>query len=74
MMLRAEARRRAGIELRDDETAQLNSWIDRLKEDGTVVHYDGDIDEGWFYVPRRPDIDMDLIREPAKRTGRPSRD
>ena len=51
MMLRAEARRRAGLSV---TTPRLDSWVAGLKRDGLVVHYDPDTDEGFFYVPARP--------------------
>jgi hypothetical protein len=69
-MLRAEARRRQGVELDDETARKLRNFIDRLEEDGTVVHYDPDTDEGFFYVPRRPDVDTDLIRVPPRKTAR----
>jgi len=31
---------------------------------GLVVHYDADTEQGVCYVPRRPGVDLDLIREP----------
>ncbi|MEU7570344.1 hypothetical protein [Micromonospora sp. NPDC049240] len=67
-MLRAEARRREGKELKPAEDRRLQSFLKRLKDEGLVVHYDPDTDEGWFYVPARPDIDTDLIRRPARKT------
>jgi hypothetical protein len=71
-MLRAEARRRAGKELTPLMEDMLDTWLRGLREDGTVVHYDPDTDEGWWYVPRREGVDLDLIREPERRTGRRS--
>lgn len=68
LMLRAEARRRKGIELDENHTRKLRGFLQRLEEDGTVVHYDPDTDEGWFYVPRRPDVDTDIIRVPDIKT------
>lgn len=69
-MLRAEARRRAGKELTPMMADMLNAWLNGLIADDTVVHYDPDTEEGWWYVPRREGEDHDLIREPARRTGR----
>jgi hypothetical protein len=71
-MLRMEARRRAGAEIGEDYERDLDSWLERLKEDNAVVHYDPDTDEGFFYVPRRPGVDKDLIREPGEKSGRRS--
>ncbi|MFD6636782.1 hypothetical protein ACFWDN_13305 [Micromonospora chalcea] len=67
-MLRAEARRREGKELKPEEERRLDNFVKRLKDEKLVVHYDGDTDEGWFYVPARPDVDIDLIRRPARKT------
>lgn len=69
-MLRAEARRRAGKQLTPHMEEMLNAWLWGLANDGTVVHYDPDTKEGWWYVPRRQGVDKDLIREPKRRTGR----
>lgn len=67
-MLRAEARRRAGKTLRPDEEKRVDNFIKRLKDEGLVVHYDIDTKEGFFYVPARPGVDTDLIRQPAQKT------
>ncbi|HLL67543.1 MAG TPA: hypothetical protein VK453_17795 [Micromonosporaceae bacterium] len=64
IMLRAEARRRGGVDLSADDLAKLEAWLKRMKEDDTVLHYDPDTEEGWCYVPRRVGIDVDLIRVP----------
>lgn len=63
-MLRREARRRSGFDLSEEDERALDAWIAGLKEDGVVLHYDPDTEEGWFYVPMRPGIDVDLIRVP----------
>ncbi len=68
MMLRAEARRRAGKELRVREAQHLESWKRGLAERNAVVHYDPDTEQGFFYVPRREGVDGDLIREPRRKT------
>lgn len=67
-MLRVEARRRAGMELRETDASRLEAWKANLEETNAVVHYDPDTEEGWHYVPRRKGIDKDLIREPEHRT------
>lgn len=67
-MLRQEARRRAGHQLTDKMAANVDAWLAGMERDGTVLHYDGDTDEGWFYVPRRPGIDKDIIRVPERKT------
>lgn len=68
-MLRAEARRRAGRLLRAKVASSLDTWLDRLARDGTVVHYDRALTSGWSYVLRRDGIDLDLIREPKGLSG-----
>jgi hypothetical protein len=68
--LRREARLRAGKTVGEDPEYQakalreLEQWKERLDAEGAVVHYDPDTDEGWFWVPRREGVDLDLIREP----------
>jgi hypothetical protein len=63
-MLRLEGRRRRGEKLPEDRLRYLENWKRKMRDDGTVVHYEYDTEEGWFYVPRRPGIDKDLIRDP----------
>lgn len=65
-LLRAEARRREGKQLRPDQEEALNAWIANLKTLDLVVHYEPDTEQGFFTVPRRPDIDTDLVRVPDK--------
>lgn len=67
-MLRAEARRRVGMELPPGEEHRLEVWKRHLDEEGVVVHYDGATEQGWFYVPRREGVDADLIRKPQRKT------
>jgi lauroyl/myristoyl acyltransferase len=62
-MLRLEGRRQAGGELTDQEDSNLESFKRRLKEQGAVVTYIRDTDEGWFLVKARP-IDTGMIRIP----------
>lgn len=69
MMLRTEARRRAGLEVAESMQGRLDRWLAQMEADGTVVHYDPDTEEGFFYVPRRPKSDPDLIREPKRKTS-----
>jgi len=68
-MLRKEARRRAGTEISPETEHEVDTWIAGMTRDGTVVHYEPETDQGWFYVPRRPGVDKDLIREPERRVG-----
>lgn len=73
-MLRVEARRRAGRELRDDDSERLESWLQMLKGEDAVVHYDPDTDEGFHYIKRQSG-DSDLIHQPARKTTlRPAAD
>lgn len=67
-MLRAEGRRRAGMELSKEDARRLPAWKRQLEKAGAVVHYDPDTDEGFHYVPRRPGVDVDLIRVPDHKT------
>ena len=67
-MLRVEARRRAGMKLRDVDLKRLTSWKESLAEQDAVVHYDPETEQGWFLVPRRTGIDNDLIRVPSRKT------
>jgi hypothetical protein len=69
-MLRVEARRRQGFPLRPSDVERLDAFKRRLYEDGLVVHYEPESDEGWWLVPRRDGVDRDLIREPATATTR----
>lgn len=76
VLLRVEARRRAGLPLRDRDVKELESWLEELKRVDGVVHYDPDTEEGFFIVPRG-ERDKDLIHEPESsgaRTKRRSRD
>ena len=68
MNLRAEARRRAGFEIPEHVATQVDAWIAGMDRDGVVLHYDPDTEEGWFYVPRREGVDLDLIHHPLRKT------
>lgn len=48
-MLRLLGRRRAGVELTDDEESRLDAWLDALEEKEIVVAYAPDT-EGFIYV------------------------
>lgn len=67
-MLRGVARQRAGRELSQTMTDLVDGWLRGMERDGTVLHYDPDTEDGWWYVPRRPGVDEDLIREPERKT------
>jgi len=66
--LRAEARLRSGMEMRQGALDKLAAWKDRQFHDGLVIHYDPDTEQGWWLVPRREGVDMDMIREPQRPT------
>lgn len=67
-MLRHEARRRAGMDQAADIPEKLEAWKRNLEAENVVVHYEPDTEDGFFYVPRRPGIDTDLIRVPDRKT------
>jgi hypothetical protein len=68
-LLRVEARRRAGFDVREADLDRLEPWLNDLTQRGLVVHYDPDTVEGFFYVPARS-TDTDLIRVPDRKTAR----
>ena len=70
-MLRLEARRRDNFALKPADTHRLENWRESLGHSKTVVHYDPDTEQGFFYIPRGEN-DTDLIHEPKiKSTARP---
>lgn len=74
-ILRVEARRRGGFELRQQDAERLEAFKQKLSEDGVVVHYEPRTKQGWWLMPRRPGVDLDLIREPEHgQTKRHNRD
>lgn len=72
-MLRTEARRRAGARLTPTDERRLSTWLKHLRERDLVVHYDPTTAEGFHYVPRRPGIDVDVVRRPDPDDAPPSR-
>src|SRR4051794_1579932 len=50
MMLRAEGRRRAGVQLSAEDTHQLDTWLGTLASENVVVGYFPDTDKGFHYV------------------------
>ncbi|MFI5863575.1 hypothetical protein [Streptomyces sp. NPDC051546] len=67
-MLRTEARRRANKTLTETDQSRLASWLEMLRENDAVVHYDPDTEEGFFYIPREAGDD-DIIRPPAAKAA-----
>ncbi|MEW1694472.1 hypothetical protein [Streptomyces sp. NPDC091278] len=66
VMLRIEARLRAGEELVGRASSKLANWKKMLKETDQVVYYDRDTEDGFFYVPREEsDAEDALIRRPT---------
>lgn len=70
LMLRKEARRRAGFDITEQQEHEIDAWLAGMEANGTVLHYDPDTDQGWFYVPRREGVDTDIIRRPERVTGK----
>lgn len=74
VMLRTEARQRAGKQVTKADQGRLETWKKMLEEENAVVHYDPETEEGFFYIPRQPEDD-DLIHRPKeKTTARPNTD
>lgn len=71
-MLRAEGRRRAGMPLREKDQRDLPGWLDMLKREKRVVHYDPDTEQGFFLIPREKQDD-DIIRRPKRVTTKRKR-
>lgn len=67
IMLRVDARRRAGLSLDEDKAKRLESWRAMLETQGAVVHSDPDTADGFSYIPRGPG-DKDIIRKPPTKT------
>jgi len=67
-MLRTANRVNQGLPVGESSARQYRSWIESLTAEDVVVHYEPDTEEGFFYVPRRPNLDKGLIREPERKT------
>lgn len=64
-MLRALARRRAGLTLTRDQIDRLDTWLRRLDLEQAVVAYRYDSPDGFYYVHRNPGDPVDIpIRLP----------
>ena len=64
-MLRTEERRRAGLPVSERDAARLATWTQNLAEGDLVIDYEPTTEEGFRYVPRRPGVDLDLVRRPG---------
>ena len=65
VMLRVEARKRAGQPISPAEESDLAYFRDQLEQKRAVVYYDPTTERGFFYVPREPGDD-DIIRRPLR--------
>ena len=64
-MLRALARRRLGLELSDEVSKRLDSWLANLSDRQWVVTYVPDSERGFYYTRRRKTDDPNqVIRRP----------
>lgn len=63
-MLRALARREAGEQLPGRVGVDLDRWLSKLDDGDLVVTYDPDTEQGWFYVRRRPGVDVGYVANP----------
>lgn len=60
--IRWYARRTSGKPLSDDANARLDKMLDALRAKDAVLHYEPTL--GFVPVPRRPAIDLGIVREP----------
>ena len=66
--LRAEGRRRSGMEMKASTLERLAAWKDRQFADDRAIHYDPDTEQGWWLLLHRGVVDQDIIREPGRVT------
>ena len=62
--LRLALRVQAGEEMPEYLRHEGEGFIKTLDELDAVIHYEPEIPPHWFRVPRRPGIDLGLVREP----------
>lgn len=62
-MLRCEAKEREGFKLGHQESVRLRCWRERMMASPGVIDYTPE--RGFVIVPRRPGVDLDLIRVPG---------
>lgn len=68
VLLRDAARVDAGFDIPEKRRSIMENWRAKLAEQGVVVHYDPDTEQGFFYVPAREGVDTGLIRVPERKT------
>lgn len=66
VMVRIAACLSAGHDVDARDTSRLRAFARQLRADGLVIHYEPRTLQGWWLVPRREGIDLDLIREPGR--------
>ena len=57
-------RRELGLPLSDIETTRLDRVVAHLDHAGGVLHYEPTAPQGWVIAPRRPGIDLGIVRVP----------
>jgi hypothetical protein len=65
-MLRAVGRSRQGQKLPRTTQRQMEQFLALLAKEDSVIDYRPDTILGFYRVPRRAGVDLDLIREPNK--------
>jgi hypothetical protein len=61
-VLRWESRRRSGERLNERAQRRVDAFLQRLKDQDAVVHYEPESAQGFWLVPRRHGVDTDIIR------------
>lgn len=54
-MLRLLGRRNAKIQNSSEQDARLDAWLEKLEAEEAVVTYHPDTEQGFWYVPGKPD-------------------
>jgi len=66
-MLRAAARSDRGLTNAPPIEQRLRRFLRSADQEDFVIHYDPDTPDGFYRVPRRPGIDLWLVRDPHRR-------
>jgi transposase-like protein len=61
LMIRLEAKRAAGVDLKPSDNSKLDDWLGALAKHNKVVAFDRG--RGFYYVPRLP-TDSGIVRTP----------